>query len=378
MTHILVTSRTPTLGSGAALRTYGVTAALSRLGPVEVRYVVFGAPEPSSAYRQLADVTLTAVRASRGVARGIAFARARARGIPPELARGVSPELAGAASGVRPEDAIIADGPVSAAALVGLARQRAVVYLAHNLESGGFRGPDPRGRLSRFERRVLETFSESWMPTRADQAGARAIAPTVCTRYVPNVVDVAAITPVARGATARLLLVADFTYAPNHEAAVFLCDEVMPAVWAQDPEVRLRLAGRGLELATTDSRIEATGFIPELRDAYADVAVVLVPLLRGGGSPLKFVEGLAHGLPVVATTHAAALLEDGSPGRDFVVADSAAAFAGAVLGRLRDPAGSAAIGACGRELAQRCYSVDALAALMRAGLDAGRHRNISL
>ena len=44
MSDLLVTAITPTLGSGTGLRTYGVVAALARRGPVEVVYVVWGAP----------------------------------------------------------------------------------------------------------------------------------------------------------------------------------------------------------------------------------------------------------------------------------------------------------------------------------------------
>jgi hypothetical protein len=371
MTDILVTSITPSLGTGVALRTYGVTAALARVGPVEIRYVVFGAPVPSPEYERLPGVTLTALHPSRGVARGVAFARARVQGVPRELARGVSAELVSAVSGTPPEVRIIADGPVPAAALMAVARRRPVTYLAHNLESSGFRGPDPRGTLRRFERQTLETFAESWMATRADELGARALAPEAHTRYVPNVVDVAGIDPVPAASTARLLLVADFSYGPNREAVTFLADSVMPAIWSRDPGVRLRLVGRGLEDPPGDPRIEVAGFVADLRDAYTDVAVVLVPLLRGGGSPLKFVEGLAYGLPVVATTHAAALLEDGVPGRDFVVAGDAESYARVVLERLRDPHGSAEIGAAGRELARRCYSVESLIPHVRGGPASG-------
>jgi glycosyltransferase involved in cell wall biosynthesis len=364
MRDVLVTSMTPALGSGVGLRTYGVIAALARLGPVEVRYVPFGAAGPSPEYRRLSGVTFTAMSASRGLGRGVAYVRARARGVPGDLARGISPELAGAVSGVPDDARIIADGPVPAGALIAAARRRPVVYLAHNLESSGFRGTDPGERLKRFEAHILGTFAESWMATRADERGAVALASHAHTRYVPNVVDVSAIDPVVPGSTPRLLLVADFSYAPNREAVSFLADEVMPRVWAQSPEVRLRLAGRGLTRPPSDDRIEATGFVPALPDAYRDVAVVLVPLLRGGGSPLKFVEGLAFGLPVVATSHAAGLLEDGVPGRDFVVAGEADAFARAVLERLGDPSGSAAIGAAGRALAARAYSVETLAGLL--------------
>jgi len=48
-----------------------------------------------------------------------------------------------------------------------------------------------------------------------------------------------------------------------------------------------------------------------------------------------------------------------------VVAGDAETFAAAVLERLRDPRGSAAIGAAGRELARRCYSVESLIRYLR-------------
>ena len=47
MTDLVVTAHTPALGTGRALRTYGVVAALARNGPVEVAYVPFGGPSPT-------------------------------------------------------------------------------------------------------------------------------------------------------------------------------------------------------------------------------------------------------------------------------------------------------------------------------------------
>jgi glycosyltransferase involved in cell wall biosynthesis len=92
-----------------------------------------------------------------------------------------------------------------------------------------------------------------------------------------------------------------------------------------------------------------------------------VPLLRGGGSPLKFVEALAHGLPVVVTAHAAGLLEDVVPGRDCLAADGASEFAAAIDALLGDAELADRIGAAGREVAERCYSVDALASILAGG-----------
>ncbi len=85
----------------------------------------------------------------------------------------------------------------------------------------------------------------------------------------------------------------------------------MPALWEHAPDVELVVAGKGSE------EIEAArpaGAAERLRPRPArrlpgSRAAVAVPLLEGGGSPLKFVEALAYRVPVAATPLAAAGLE---------------------------------------------------------------------
>ena len=67
-----------------------------------------------------------------------------------------------------------------------------------------------------------------------------------------------------------------------------------------------RAGGRGLVAALEDPRVEALGFVEDLPAAYARARCAVVPLLQGGGTPLKLIEALAYGLPVVATPRAAA------------------------------------------------------------------------
>ena len=366
MIDLLVSSFTPILKSGTGLRTYGVVAALARRDLVEVSYAVFGGATHAPEYERLASVRMHPIHASRGARRALAYLQARRRGVPGSFARGVAPEFVRAARGAHADVRIIADGPVVAAALLPLAQVRDVVYLAHNLESG-FRTDWGGGDLAAFEREVLQTFSESWMPTRLDVEGARALAgDRVRAVHVPNAVDVGAIEPVTPAGEERLLFVGDFTYEPNREGLRYLTQAVLPLVWARRPNVRLLVVGRGLSEPPTDSRIEMLGFIDELRAAYARADVAVVPLLHGGGSPLKFIEGLAYGLPVVTTAHAARLLEDGVPGEHFLAADDPAAFAEALELVLADTARATTVGAAGRALAARYYSVDALATILAA------------
>lgn len=364
MKHLLLTSQTPRLSGGSGLRTYGVTAALARGSDVEVAYIAFGADRPAPEYAALERVTTRRLEASRGLTRALEYARARIRGVPAAFARGVSRELVDGASSVGPEVRVIADGMVVAGALLPLARRREVVYLASNFESG-FRRDFVREGLARFERDVLRTYGECWMATRADEREASTLGgPDVKTRYVPNVVDLARIERVRPAGAGRILFVADFQYAPNQEALAYLVDSVLPRAWARRPDLHVSIVGRGLTEPPADDRIQTLGFVENLREAYASADLVVVPLLHGGGSPLKLIEALAHGLPVVATAHAARLLEDAVDGEHLVAAGEPAEFAGAIVALLEDHALGEALGAAARELVRRRYSVDALTALL--------------
>ena len=371
MRDLLVTTHTPVLGSGRAVRTYGIARALAAHGALTLLYVRFGAAEPDAAFRAIPGLELVEVVPSRGVRRMLAHVAARRAGTPREFARGVSRELAGAAARLAAAPGrgrVIADGPVAAAALAPLGRRRPVIYNAHNLESGFRHDLDDRGlgsplALRAFERRLFELAAESWLVSEADIAAARELCPDARLRYVPNVVDVAAIEPVSSLARdPRAIFVASFAYEPNRNGLLFLLEEVFPRVWAKLPDARLALAGGGLETPpSADPRVEAIGFVEDLRTAYASARCALVPLLQGGGTPLKFIEALAYGLPVIATPRAAAGL-DVRDGENCLLAEDGETFAAALVRVLAE--GAPELGSRGRELAAERYSIEALSELL--------------
>jgi polysaccharide biosynthesis protein PslH len=369
---VVATAFTPTLDSGRGRRTYGIVGALAAHGRVDVVFGAFGAADPDPAYARLPQVALHRVDRPSAAARLPAYARARLAGVPAELARGVWPRIASLTGRLVAEDAagrVVADGPVAAAALLGLARRRAVVYSAHNLESGfRHRLADTRmsrSSLERFERRLLRRFDETWMVSEADIEGALALEPTARLRLVPNVVDVSAIEPLPPRAGQRgVLFLADMRYEPNRIAARFLLDEVMPRVWPAAPDVTLTVAGIESErLSPRDRRVTIAGFVEEIEPLYAAAGCVAVPLLVGGGSPLKFVEALAYRIPVVATAMAAAGLTARAGVEYFEGGENGASFAEALL-RALDSESADDVAAAGRRLAEREYSIEALARLL--------------
>lgn len=369
MSDLLVTPFTPAPGSGGGLRTCNIARALATLGELDLVYVPFGAKEPASELADDPRVTLHPVKPSRGLPRLVAYWRARGRGAPSGFARGASAELthvastlAARAGGAR----IVADGPIVAAALWPLMEKHAVIYNAHNIESAFRAELDPPAAMERpetleqFERRVLERASESWMASRDDLDVARGLASDAVLRLVPNAVDVAAIEPVpAHPRSRRALFVADYSYLPNLQAVAFLTDEVWPRVLLELPDAKLALVGRDLpERFASEPGIDALGFVEDLAAAYASANCAAVPLLSGGGSPLKLIEALAYGVPVVATPRAAATLglRDGV---EYMAGEGADGFARAIVELMRG--GSGHLAARGRAFVEANNSIEAVA-----------------
>ncbi len=367
MSDLLVTTHTPILRSGQTMRTYGIARALAAGAGLTLLYARFEGDQPDEAFSSIPGIELHEAVASRGASRAVAYARARLRGVPDGFARGISPELAREAARLSRSPGrgrVIADGPIAAATLAGLAHRSPVVYNAHNLESS-FRGElsGNHSGLARFERGLLATAAESWMVSEADMAAAAELCPGAQLRLVPNVVDAGAVEPVAGVADEqRAVFVANFAYEPNRNGLRFLLDHVMPAVWEQLPTAQLTLAGAGLESPPSeDPRVHAAGFVDDLGAVYRSARCAVVPLLQGGGTPLKFVEALAYGLPVLATHRAAAGLAV-SDGVDCLLADGEQEFAAALVGVLRG--GRPEIGVQGRRLALERYSIEALARIL--------------
>jgi glycosyltransferase involved in cell wall biosynthesis len=362
---VLVTEHTPRLDSGHGLRRYAIARALAAERPLDIVYTVFGADEPAPEFSGDERFRLHPVHAGRGAWRLATYVRALAGGIPRGFARGVSPELIEGVRAVARGTTVVADGPVPGAAML-VGGIRPFVYSAQNVETDlrarvGDTDVGSARTLRRFEERLLRTAAETWMVSERDMRLAAELCPGAPLRLVPNAVDVAAIEPIEPDAEAqRAVFVGSLDYEPNRRAIRFLIDEVMPRVWARLPEAKLRVAGRGVgDRIERSERIEALGFVEHIRDAYVGASCVVIPLLEGGGSPLKFVEALAYGLPVVATPFAAAGLSV-EPGRDYAEADGTPeAFADELVAVLRGE--RPALGREGRELVARSYSVEAVA-----------------
>jgi glycosyltransferase involved in cell wall biosynthesis len=365
---LFVSTFSPRLGNGRDLRTYTIIRALAAHGPLDVLYTPYGGP-PAEDFVADPSVTLHEIEKSRGGLRALTAARVRVAGWPWGIARACDPEFRSTAlrmAAAENRRRVIVGDWNAMAMLMPFACRHPVIYNAHNVESSYEVNPyehRPRWRsVKALEKLILRTAAESWMVSHRDIDLAHDLVPSARLRYVPNVVDAQAIVPIAAPmGSDTVLMVADFSYAPNVNSVRWLLDEVLPRVWEHRPQVRLRLTGRSLELPDVDPRVEITGFVPDISDVYADAAAVVVPLIQGAGTPLKFIEALAYGKEVIATPLAARGLAL-TPGTHFHLAQDAAAMAAAMLDVLAHP--DPRMRAAARAVAEQDYSVQTLIPLV--------------
>jgi GT2 family glycosyltransferase/glycosyltransferase involved in cell wall biosynthesis len=140
------------------------------------------------------------------------------------------------------------------------------------------------------------------------------------------------------GARAGLLFVGGYGHHPNVDAALHLCQEIMPLVHRDLNGVKLSLVGPDppAEIrALASERVEVTGWVEDLRPLLETVAVSVAPLRYGGGMNGKITQSLAAGLPVVTTSVGCEGL-GAEDGKHLFVADEPALFAERIVALHRD------------------------------------------
>ena len=177
---------------------------------------------------------------------------------------------------------------------------------------------------------------------------------------VPNGYEPADVLPSRRSTPEPvLLMVGLLTYEPNRDAAAFFAREVLPRVRQTVPDARFRVVGRyGAEHDVQALRgvpgVEVVGEVEELGAELSAAAVVVAPIRFGGGTRIKILEAMAHGLAVVTTTVGCEGLET-VPDEHLLVGDTPEEMAASCVRLLADEQLRSRLGRAGQDLWQRRY-----------------------
>lgn len=171
--------------------------------------------------------------------------------------------------------------------------------------------------MARAERRHARAAAAVVVTTDTDRRRLRLLRPRVRVDVVPNCVVSARLARSRPRAPAPLLaFTGSFHYPPNQQAVLELLDTILPEVRRRVPDAELLLAGQQPPAwlrARTQGMAGVTlhADVADMRPLLESAWVALAPLRRGSGSPLKVLEALAAGVPVVTTPRVAQSLEVG-------------------------------------------------------------------
>jgi sugar transferase (PEP-CTERM/EpsH1 system associated) len=172
---------------------------------------------------------------------------------------------------------------------------------------------------------------------------------------IPTGVDTNYFTPLRKEANpSELVFTGSMDWMPNEDAIIYFSEEILPAITAQIPDVRLTVVGRNptarlLALAQVNPQLTITGRVDDVRPYMNKAAAYVVPMRVGGGTRLKIYEAMAMAKPVISTTIGAEGLAVRN-GEELLIADTPQTFAQAVVAVLQERAFAERIGQAAREV----------------------------
>ncbi|MDQ3228217.1 MAG: glycosyltransferase [Pseudomonadota bacterium] len=165
-----------------------------------------------------------------------------------------------------------------------------------------------------------------------------------------------------------LVFVGGFRHPPNVDAVCWFVEHVFPLVREQLPDLKFHCIGHHAPPAVialaTHAGVIVHGHIADIAPYMDGSRIALAPLRYGAGVKGKINMSMAHGQPVVATSCAVEgmHLHDG---HDVLVADTAEAFADAVVRLYRDAALWERLSGHGLENVARHFSLNAAREVVR-------------
>ena len=220
-------------------------------------------------------------------------------------------------------------------------------------------------RLSRYEAAIFDDFDVKTIISEPD----RQLFPHERRNeilIIPNGVDHDFFKPQQQDKRYDIVFTGNMSYAPNVNAVDYLANEILPIVWKSLPKAKMYIAGANpdpkVKKAAND-RIIVSGWLDDIRDAYAQSKVFIAPMRIGTGLQNKLLEAMSMGLPAITTP-----LANGSLGakanEEILIGDNAETLAQHIITLLTDSNKAAQIAQAGYDFTNRVYDWGKATAIM--------------
>ncbi len=178
---------------------------------------------------------------------------------------------------------------------------------------------------------------------------------------IPIAVNTLELRPVERKeGSNQILTIGSLNYPPNADGIRWFLRDIFPEIKKQKPEAALTIIGKNppkdfFTLASPfRDAIQITGYVEDLTPYLEKSALMVVPVLAGGGMRVRILEAFSRGIPVVTTSIGLEGIA-AENGRDVIVEDDPIEFANAVVALLDNPAEQRRLAYNARDLVTTLY-----------------------
>lgn len=152
-------------------------------------------------------------------------------------------------------------------------------------------------RMIQYEQDIYSSFDQHTIISKQD---ATLLGNNIT--VVPNGIDAHYFSPLKKEKEYKIGFIGNMGYAPNINASEYLVNEIL---FGLPKNYNCVLAGarpdkRVSSLAS--EQVTVTGWIEDIRHAYASIEVFVAPLWKGTGQQNKILEAMAMGIPCITTS----------------------------------------------------------------------------
>ena len=188
-------------------------------------------------------------------------------------------------------------------------------------------------RLARYERRVFDYFDEKVIITEVD----RELIPHSENEHIHVVANGVDFAKYACQSCPKkeydLIFAGNMGYAPNIEAAEYLCREVLPLLTEEWSDLKVAICGANPSarvLALQSRNVTVTGWVDDMSEWYAKSRIFIAPMHLGTGLQNKLLEAMSMKLPCITSPLAGRPLKGVENGKEIWVCNTTTGYAEAV------------------------------------------------
>lgn len=190
-------------------------------------------------------------------------------------------------------------------------------------------------RVERFEKNMLNTYDCIVPITKRDAETYDSIGNTQPSFVAQTGIFIQDLPQVHIGiSSVSLFHIGALDWSPNQQGLLWFLDNCWKQIQQQMPNLQLYIAGRNAPQWFVEKlNIPGVIYVGEVENAYefmAQHAIMIVPLLAGGGMRIKILEGLAYGKVIVSTSIGVEGIA-AENGTDICIANSPQEFIDSIL-----------------------------------------------